>query len=146
VLSEAAVDDVEGLADLFDAYRRFYGRSADVTSARCYVQERLTDGPTRFFVERKEREVRGFVHLLPSFDTLAMRPMWILEDLFVEPSARGEGIGAALLTHAEQFAREAGASRLTLSTAHTNVVAQRLYERHGWVLDTEFRHYHRSLR
>ena len=146
MISEPAVDDVDGLAYLFDAYRRFYGRSADVVSARRYVQERLTDGPTRFFVDREGEVVRGFVHLLPSFDTLAMRAMWILEDLFVEPSARGEGIGAALLTHAEQFARETGASRLTLATAHTNTHAQRLYERHGWVLDNEFRSYHRSLR
>jgi ribosomal protein S18 acetylase RimI-like enzyme len=117
-----------------------------VEGARRYVQERLTDGPTRFFVDREGEAVRGFVHLLPSFDTLAMRPMWILEDLFVVPSARGAGIGAALLLRAEQFAHETGASRLTLSTAHTNIPAQRLYERLGWVLDSEFRYYHRTLR
>lgn len=146
MIFEPTVEDVDALAYLFDAYRRFYGRAGDVRSARRYVQERLADGPTRFFGDREGDAVRGFVHLLPSFDTLAMSPMWILEDLFVEPGARGAGIGAALLTHAEQFAHETGASRLTLSTAHTNVSAQRLYERHGWVLDSEFRYYHRALR
>lgn len=136
---------MDGLAALFDAYRRFYGRAGDVASARQYVQDRLT-GPTRFFVDLNGDTMRGFVHLLPSFDTLAMSPMWILEDLFVDPGARRAGIGAALLAHAEQFARETGASRMTLSTAHANTPAQRLYERHGWILDNEFRYYHRPLR
>ena len=144
MISEPTLDDVDGLAALFDAYRRFYGRAGDVSSARRYVQDRLT-GPTRFFVDREGDTVRGFVHLLPSFDTLAMSPMWILEDLFVDPGARGVGIGAALIAHAEQFARKTGASRMTLSTAHTNSPAQRLYERNGWVIDKEFRYYHREV-
>lgn len=138
----ANAGDVPQLAALFDAYRQFYGRAGDAGAARRYVGERLA-GPTRFFVDREGEQLRGFVHLLPSFDTLAMRPMWILEDLFVDPAVRGSGAGSALLRHAETFAREDGASRLTLSTAHTNETAQRLYERHGWVLDREFRYYHR---
>lgn len=146
VISEPTLKDVDVLAQLFDAYRRFYGRVGDLEGARRYVEQRLTEGPTRFFIEREGELVRGFVHILPSFDTLAMRPMWILEDLFVDSSARGMGIGAALLLHAEEFAREAGASRLTLSTAHTNITAQRLYQRNGWVIDDEFRYYHRMLR
>ncbi len=145
MISEPTLEDVDKLAQLFDAYRRFYERAGDLEGARRYVRERLRDGPTRFFIHREDAAIRGFVHLLPSFDTLAMRPMWNLEDLFVEPSARGMGIGAALLAHAEQFARAAGASRLTLSTAHTNTAAQRLYERSGWLLDREFRYYHRIL-
>ena len=78
----ANAGDVPQLAALFDAYRQFYGRAGDAGAARRYVGERLA-GPTRFFVDREGEQLRGFVHLLPSFDTLAMRPMWILEDLFV---------------------------------------------------------------
>ena len=74
-----------------------------------------------------------------------MKPMWILEDLYVQPECRRSGVGAALIGHAENFARANAASKLTLSTAHTNQQAQRLYERQGWVLETEFRYYHRLL-
>ncbi|HEX3549504.1 MAG TPA: GNAT family N-acetyltransferase [Candidatus Elarobacter sp.] len=144
MIREATVDDVERLGAMFDAYRRFYGRDGDVGAATRYVRERL-NGPTRFFVGDESGTLRGFVHLLPSFDTLGMRPMWILEDLFVEPAVRRSGVGEALLRHAEEFARERGASRLTLSTAHTNATAQRLYERLGWVRDEDFRYYHRIL-
>lgn len=141
----ATVADADVLGTLFDAYRRFYGRTGDLYAARRYIGERLAAGTTRFFIARNSSAVQGFAHLLPSFDTLAMRPMWILEDLFVESTARRSGVGAALLARAEEFARESGASRLTLSTAHTNLNAQRLYERRGWMLDEEFRYYHRML-
>ena len=144
MIRAARKSDVPQLALLFDAYRRFYGRDGDIDAATQYVAARLM-GPTRFFVYDGAAKLCGFVHLLPSFDTLAMRPMWILEDLFVDPASRRGGLGSALLTFAESFARETCASRLTLSTAHTNATAQRLYERHGWTLDTHFRYYHRVL-
>jgi ribosomal protein S18 acetylase RimI-like enzyme len=149
--SEIAVEaarpqDVEVLATLFEAYRAFYRRAPDPDAARSFVAERVAAGDTRFFLARAGREVVGFVHLVPSFDTLAMSPMWLLEDLFVLPERRRRGVGDALLRHAESFARASGASRLTLSTAHTNRVAQRRYEASGYRHDEEFRTYHRSLR
>ena len=145
MVRDAQPDDLDGLAVLFDAYRSFYGREGDLEGARRFVGDRLAGGETRFFVAVADARLCAFVHLLPAFDTLAMRPMWILEDLFVEPAARRGGIGGALLVYAEAFARLSGAARLTVSTAHTNHAAQRLYARHGWVLDQDFRYYHRML-
>ncbi len=75
-----------------------------------------------------------------------MTDAWILEDLFVDPNARKAGIGSALLRHAEAFARSVGATRLSLSTAHTNTQAQRLYEAHGYQLNEMFRTYNLNLR
>lgn len=145
MITEAVPADVDDLSKLFDAYRQFYHCSADLGSAQSYVKERIAQGPTRFFVSRDRVEINGFVHLLPSFDTMAMKPMWVLEDAYVAPRSRCLGIGAALIRFAENIARATGASRLTLSTAHTNHRAQRVYERQGWVLDTKFRYYHRIL-
>ena len=50
--------------------------------------------------------------------------------MLVQRSARGRGIGDALLTHAEQCARQLGRTLLVLDTASDS--AERLYERHGW--------------
>lgn len=145
VITEATSEDVDALAVLFDAYRQFYKCSAGLRGARSYVQERVLQGPTRFFVSRRDMEIDGFVHLLPSFDTLAMKPMYILEDLYVEPKVRRSGVATALIRHAENFARANAASKLTLSTAQANSEARRLYERQGWLLETEFCYYHRLL-
>lgn len=102
LITEASLADVKPLAKLFDAYRRFYHRSADLDAAQEFVEQRVANGPTRFFVARNRSDLAGFVHLLPSFDTLAMKPSWILEDLYVEPEFRNAGVGAALLRHADR--------------------------------------------
>jgi GNAT superfamily N-acetyltransferase len=55
-----------------------------------------------------------------------------LAKMLVHRRARGRGIGAALLQHAEMVAVRAGKSLLVLDTG--NPAAERLYERGGWVL------------
>ena len=61
--------------------------------------------------------------------------MYVLSDLFVIPEARRRGIGIQLLASAAEAARTAGAVRLELATAITNISAQRLYEALGWRKD-----------
>ncbi len=143
---DARPDDLDQLSALFDAYLVFYERSSDREGARAFLAERVAHGRTRFFLARIDGRVAGFAHLLPSYDTLGMTNAWILEDLFVDAASRRRGVAGALLEHAAAFARETGATRISLTTAHTNVAAQRLYEAHGYLLDTVFRAYHCDVR
>ena len=71
-----------------------------------------------------------------------MTRLWVLNDLFVDPSARRAGVGRALLERTRAWAVETNARGLTLSTQVTNVAAQRLYESLGWQRDNVFLHYH----
>jgi ribosomal protein S18 acetylase RimI-like enzyme len=73
--------------------------------------------------------------------------MWTLEDYFsrerhahvsviaVTREAEGHGVGAALMAHAEAWARERGYTRITLSVFESNRRAQRLYERIGYQIE-----------
>ncbi len=140
-IADAGKSDLDALAGLFNAYHTFYGCEPDIGAARHFVAFRLEQRSTRFLIARLTDSAVGFAHLLPSFDTLAMKKAWILEDLFVDPLQRRRGVGAALLRHAERFARQAGAVRVSLTTAHTNVTAQRLYVACGYTLDEVFRAY-----
>ncbi len=124
----------------------FTGATPTCRLTRRFVQKRRAAETTRFFIAKdSDAEMVGFVHLLPSFDTLALLPMWILEDLFVASSHRRRGIASALLRYAENFARKTGAARLSLTTAITNEPAQRLYLSHGYQRDELFWMYHRML-
>ena len=69
----------------------------------------------------------------------------ILNDLFVLPSARRQGIARALLLQAAELGRSMGAVRLSLATAHDNTPAQALYESLGWQRDERFQHYALTL-
>ena len=70
----------------------------------------------------------------------------MLYDLFVAPALRRRGAGRALLQAAAEYARAAGAVRMDLATARTNVAAQSLYESLGWVRDDVFLHYSLTIR
>ena len=61
-----------------------------------------------------------------------------MNDLFVLPSARRLGVGAALLTTAADYAQQVRALRLVLSTELANSTAQALYEKLGWKQNTDF--------
>ena len=141
-----AARDSEAIAALLDEYRAFYGEPSDLVAARQFVRERFAKRDTQFFVSRaNDGTLLGFAHLLLSLDTLSLRPIGILEDIYVVEAARGRGIGGALLDAAEVYGRERGLGRLTLSTAHKNRTAQRLYLSKGYVPDQRFRSFNRFL-
>jgi GNAT superfamily N-acetyltransferase len=56
---------------------------------------------------------------------------------FVEPEARGHGLGGQLLAQALDFCRSVGYSKVYLWTVDELTAARRLYEHHGFVLTEE---------
>ncbi|HUY90126.1 MAG TPA: GNAT family N-acetyltransferase [Pirellulales bacterium] len=74
-----------------------------------------------------------------------MRCVWVLNDLFVEPGGRRQGVAERLIRRAVEFARSTGACRLTLATGVENLPAQRLYEKLGWTKDEAFIHFNFAL-
>jgi len=140
-IRRATGDDLEGLTVLFDGYRRFYGNASDLDGARQFLAARFAVDESVVFVAARGAELVGFTQLYPSFSSGAMKRLWILNDLFVAPAARGQGTGGALMAAAESFARETGARGLVLATQKTNATAKALYESRGWKIDAEFDHY-----
>lgn len=140
-LLRAGAEHVDLLAPLFDAYRQFYQLPSDLPRARAYLAERLREEEAVVFLAAEESTALGFTLLYPSFSSLSMKPLWILNDLYVVPKVRRRGVARALLEAARQFAIATGAVGLTLETATDNHSAQRLYEQLGWQRETEFFHY-----
>ncbi|WP_329122966.1 GNAT family N-acetyltransferase [Streptomyces sp. NBC_01465] len=95
------------------------------------VRQRFRDAyaPEHASVIEVDGEFAGCVALRPDGDGL------VLEHFFVDPRLQGQGIGAGVLTALLERADEAGL------TVRLNVLqgsaARRLYERHGFALESE---------
>ena len=133
--------DVGSIAPLFDGYRQFYKQASDVEGCRKFLHERLTHGESVVFLALLDGHAVGFTQLYPTFSSLSIKPLWVLNDLFVAPGERTHDVGSALLERARQHALSTGAKGLTLATAIDNHTAQRVYEKLGWQRDTAFYHY-----
>jgi GNAT superfamily N-acetyltransferase len=138
-------NEIHEVARLFDLYRVFYKQRSDLEAAYRFLYDRWVARESVIFVARIEKRASGFVQLYPSFDSSRMKRFWILNDLYVVEEARHFGIGRALMRRAEQHARETKSAGLMLGTAVDNLNAQALYEGEGYVRDSGFLYYVKSL-
>lgn len=146
IITQATIADIDVIAPLFDGYRQFYGKPADLESARAFLFDRFVNYQSIVFLAKDERDdAVGFTQLFPSFSSVSMARTFILNDLFVAPRARRAGVGAKLIDAAEIYARSVGAIRLTLSTATDNDSAKALYISNGWKRDESFDVFHLGL-
>jgi|TARA_B110000240_G_scaffold35291_1_gene38528 GNAT superfamily N-acetyltransferase len=137
----ATIDNLEKLLPLFEGYRRFYQQASNTEVARKFLSNRFNKKDSVIFISYDDHEIaQGFNQLYPSFSSVAMQRIFILNDLFVHPKYRGKGIGKVLMNHAKKFALKKNSKGLTLETSIYNP-AQRLYERLGWKKDTDVFHY-----
>ncbi len=138
--SEAAVtarratgDDVAELARLLTAFNAEY----DAEVAPLQVLE------DRFRTMLGRPDFMALLAGTPAvgFATVSLRPstyheggVALLEDLYVTPERRNEGIGAALIGRLVAIAREGGWGRLEIQVDEPDVDAMRFYARHGFTM------------
>ena len=142
---QATIEDLEGVSNLFNSYRMFYEQTSDLEGAENYIKERLENEESVIFVVKNNQGYVGFTQLYPTFSSISMKRAWILNDLYVDPEARKQGIGEMLLHKAKDYAIKTGAKSISSSTAPDNYSAQRLYEKNGYERDSQFYHYELSL-
>ncbi len=139
---QATTGDVDVLAALFDGYRQFYGQPSDLPRAVDFLIARIEQDESLILLARDPSGVGlGFTQLYPLFSSVHTARTWLLNDLFVAPLARRQGVAAALLRAATEQARQRGAASLSLSTARDNAPARALYDSLGWRRDQEFCEY-----
>ena len=133
---QAGFEHLEMLAQLFDEYRLFYGQDSDLIGAQAFLRDRLILRDSIIFLALADSVqgpmAAGFTQLYPSFSSVSMGSLWILNDLYVNPTFRRQGVAQALMKHARDYALNTGAVRIQLSTEVGNTAAQSLYEALGY--------------
>lgn len=138
IVRRAKKKDLEQLSILFDKYRIFYKKKGDVAIAKQFLKKRMKRKETVIFVAEERDELIGFTQLFPIFSSTNMMRTWLLNDLYVNEKSRGKGAAAALLNAAKEFGKETNSKWLLLQTAADNFTAQKVYEKNGWIKETDF--------
>lgn len=134
-IRRATIADLDAVAPLFDAYRRFYAQPGDLPRARDFLHDRLQRNESVLLLAGLDGRTAGFTQLYPMFSSVRTARTWILNDLYVDEGARRRGVAQALLGAAARFAEEQGAAGLALETARDNDAARALYHAAGWSED-----------
>ena len=133
----AQPEDLEPVAQLFNAYRIFYKQPSDLDAATQFIQNRLHQQDSKIFIYKKDNQIFGFTQLYPTYSSISMKHAWILNDLYVDEQHRQKGIAEALMQHAIEFAQHTKAAYIALETCKTNLKAQALYKKLGFVASTD---------
>ncbi|MFF3023292.1 GNAT family N-acetyltransferase [Gottfriedia sp. NPDC057948] len=142
----AKSEHITEVANLFNQYRMFYKQESNLNGAIDFITERINNKDSVIFLVKEEEQFMGFNQLYPSFSSVSMKKLWILNDLYVTESARKKGVAQLLLNAAKKFAIESKAKSLDLQTAIDNKSAQALYEKNGYQVDKEFLSYSLNLK
>lgn len=142
-IRQAVLADLDQLAPLFDQYRQFQGQGSDLAAVRAFLRERFDHGESVVFIAHAGATPLAFAQLYPSFSSVSLARVLVLNDLFVRESGRRQGVAAQLLAAVERYAQAVGAVRISLNVARDNQAAQALYRAQGWRQDEEFFMFHR---
>ncbi|MCZ8534052.1 GNAT family N-acetyltransferase [Psychrobacillus psychrodurans] len=140
-IQRATLNELDSLTELFDLYRLFYKQESNLEGARAFLKERLVKEESVVFIAYDENSPVGFVQLYPSFSSVSMKQSWILNDLYVKKSARNNGFAEKLIKMVINFAEETDAKGILLETGKENIPAQRLYEKIGFIRDSNYYYY-----
>jgi len=114
---------------LWAGYLEFYkstisSEQTELTWKRLINNEQKMFG----FVAESEEGVIGFTHCLFRPSTWTETDYCYLEDLFVDPSIRGKGVGRALMNKVVELAKEKNSKRVYWTTQEFNKTARVLYD------------------
>ncbi|MEM6804374.1 MAG: GNAT family N-acetyltransferase [Bacteroidota bacterium] len=139
-IKKAGISDLDLIVPLFDAYRQFYKQESDPKKVRAFLHTRIQKEESVILLAVMEGQemVMGFTQLYPSFSSVSMQRLWILNDLFVDKKHRKKGVATALMNTARQLAEDTRSKGLVLETGKENTQAQALYEKLGYIKEEDY--------
>jgi len=125
----------EATAELVDAFRRLIPQLTNNNSPPSLDQLTAlvnSEASTLLLARAGDASILGALSLTVYRVPTGIRA--IIEDVIVDESARGQGVGAALLRRAMDIARTRGATQITLTSNPNRTAANRLYTQAGFKL------------
>ena len=133
MVRRATSADAAALAPLVRALavEEGYAHPPSIHDLTSLIATLIADRSSDFFLAISDMPV-GCLQMNYRYSTWATARYGYLEDFYLVPSARSQGIGTAMMTAAYAHARAVGCVYVELDVRPENRDAQRLYERLGF--------------
>jgi GNAT superfamily N-acetyltransferase len=135
MIARVREEDLQDLLPLMRAYCDFYevapSDDALLAMSRVLIEDPAREGVQILARDDGTRRAIGFATIFWTWSTLNAARIGVMNDLFVDPAARGAGAADALIAACREQAREHGAVWLGWQTAKDNLRAQKVYDRVG---------------
>jgi ribosomal protein S18 acetylase RimI-like enzyme len=132
-IAPIAPEQFEELLPLIAAYQRFYEvEQIDGDRNRSFFRRFVAPSEDGLLLAaRSDGQLVGYACLYWHFSSLEACESVLMNDLYVDVAARGQGVGRALIEASAEVAREREVPFVEWSTAPDNKTAQRLYDSTG---------------
>lgn len=127
-IRDARPQDETAWRYLWAAYLAFYGVNLPEAQTELTWGRIMGDGPMNLRLAEEDGRVIGFALWNHHPSSWAMADDLYLEDLFIDPAARGKGLGRAMIADLFDIAKARGFSRVWWMTEEGNAAARRLYD------------------
>ena len=138
---QASLEHLDQLTPMFVDYREFYNAMPQQEDSKAFLTERLNKQEAIILLAIENDAALGFCLVYPSFSSVLLRPIWILNDMYVTEESRRKQVANKLLKALAKQARDNNVVRLRVSIHASNEIAQRLYESADFLEDQNFRSY-----
>ena len=138
MIRKATIQDLDQLTNLFDQYLVFYKKPSNVEKHKSFLKERMENNEAIIFMafdETIKEKAIGFTLIYPTFSSILLSKILILNDLYVDSTIRNNGTGEKLILKTVELAKELDVKLVRLRTAKNNIIAQGLYHKMGFVRD-----------
>jgi len=144
-IKRASIIHLNILCPLFELYRKFYQMNGAEIQAKAFLSLRLKQKDSLILIAFVDQQAAGFVQTYPSFSSVAMKPILILNDLFVNADYRKQGVAKKLMLAVEEKAKQNKIFSVKLATATNNSAAKALYQHLNYQLIDNFEQYSKRM-
>ena len=129
----ARAADLARLEPLVAAFHHHMGIAQDAQTRRAALQPLLDECPHgRVYLAGARHDPAGYAIICFGWSVEMGGRESFVDELYVRPAHRGQGVGGALLAHSAQELRKMGVMALHLELDRSDARTRRLYERAGF--------------
>lgn len=144
-IKRCEINDLERISILFDEYRQRYKQPSNIKSVSDYLLRRLENQEALIYLVESDEDLHGFAVLYPSFSSIGLSAIWLLNDFYLASGNNKRGMAQALLKRIAQDCEEAGVIRVEVSTIKENHRLHKLYRDNGFEKDYKYDYYYLPL-